>query len=84
MEKYILNNPKMHIWHHAKALPKHVRFGVNYGLTLSIRDYIFKTDHIPHNGKDIELGFTGDETFPKDFVNQELNPIFSKKREFYE
>ena len=80
MLKYVFNNPKMHIWHHAKELPKHVSFGVNYGLTLSLWDYIFKTNYIPHNGRDIELGFDGDETFPKDFINQELFPTFSKKR----
>lgn len=79
--KYIFNNPKMHIWHHAKGLPKHVRFGVNYGLTLSIWDYLFKTNYIPSNGKDIELGFSGDETFPKDFIKQELYPVFSKDKD---
>lgn len=77
--KYILNNPKMHIWHHAKKLPNNVRYGVNYGLTLSIWDYLFKTAHIPHNGRDIELGFENDETFPKDFIHQELYPIKFKK-----
>ncbi len=76
--KYILNNPKMHIWHHAKELPNHVKYGVNFGLTLSIWDYIFKTSYIPHNGKDIELGFIGDENFPKDFINQELYPLNKK------
>jgi sterol desaturase/sphingolipid hydroxylase (fatty acid hydroxylase superfamily) len=78
--KYIFNNPKMHIWHHAKTLPKHVSYGVNYGLTLSIWDYLFKTNYIPHSGKDIELGFSGDETFPKDFIKQELYPAFSKRK----
>ncbi|MEP5341707.1 MAG: sterol desaturase family protein [Algibacter sp.] len=77
--KYILNNPKMHIWHHAKKLPAHVRFGVNYGLTLSIWDYLFKTNYVPHNGRDIELGFKNDEQFPKDFIHQELYPKFSRK-----
>ena len=28
--RYLLNNPKMHIWHHAKELPN--RYGVNFGL----------------------------------------------------
>ncbi len=65
--KYIVNNPKMHIWHHAKGLPKHVRYGVNFGLTLSLWKYIFKTDFVPYNGRDIEFGFEGNETFPKDF-----------------
>lgn len=73
--KYIFNNPKMHIWHHAKVLPDHLSYGVNFGLTLSIWDYLFKTDYIPHNGRDIELGFDKDERFPKDFINQELYPF---------
>lgn len=76
--KYVFNNPKMHIWHHAKELPKHVRFGVNYGLTLSIWDYIFKTDYVPHSGRDIELGFEGDEQFPEHFLSQELYPLNKK------
>ncbi|WP_418512319.1 sterol desaturase family protein [Corallibacter sp.] len=78
--KYILNNPKMHIWHHAKELPKHVRYGVNFGLTLSLWDYIFKTNHVPHSGRNIELGFEGDEHFPKDFINQELYPLSKKNK----
>ncbi len=73
--KYILNNPKMHIWHHAKDLPKTVRYGINFGLTLSVWDYLFKTNYIPRNGRDIELGFDGDETFPKDFLSQEAYPL---------
>lgn len=78
--KYLFNNPKMHIWHHAKELPSHTNYGVNYGLTLSIWDYIFKTDYVPHDGRDIELGFEDDEKFPKDFVRQSVYPAFSKKR----
>jgi len=77
--KYIFNNPKMHIWHHAKVLPKHTKYGVNYGLSLSVWDYLFRTNHIPYNGRDIELGFSGDETFPKGFFKQELYPIKTKK-----
>jgi sterol desaturase/sphingolipid hydroxylase (fatty acid hydroxylase superfamily) len=76
--KYVLNNPKMHIWHHAKQLPKHLKYGMNYGITLSTWDYIFKTNYIPHSGRDIELGFHGDEHFPKDFINQELYPLNKK------
>lgn len=75
--KYIFNNPKMHIWHHAKVLPKG-SYGINFGLTLSVWDYIFGTDHIPYDGKDIELGFEGVEDFPEDFVRQQLNGIVGK------
>ncbi len=74
--KYIINNPKMHIWHHSKTLPK--KFGVNFGITLSLWDYLFKTNYIPHSGRDITLGFDGDEHFPKDFLSQELYPLSKK------
>lgn len=67
--KYLLNNPKMHIWHHAKTLPDG-SYGVNFGLTLSIWDYIFKTNYIPEDGKDVELGFSGDLNFPQNFMGQ--------------
>ncbi len=75
--KYIFNNPKMHIWHHSKKLP--VRYGVNFGLTLSVWDYLFKTNYVPKNGRDIELGFANDESFPQDFLQQEIYPIHLKK-----
>lgn len=77
--KYILNNPQMHIWHHAKDLPSQFRYGINFGISLSIWDYLFKTNYIPHSGRDIELGFPGDEQFPKDFVHQELYPVAKKE-----
>ncbi len=69
--KYIFNNPKMHIWHHAKTLPN--PYGVNFGISLSIWDYVFRTNYIPSDGHDIELGFQGDENFPPDFVHQNLS-----------
>lgn len=68
--KYIFNSPEMHIWHHAYELPKGFNYGINFGLTLSIWDYIFKTASIPHNGKNIRLGFPGIENFPDTFIEQ--------------
>lgn len=73
--KYILNNPQMHIWHHAKAMPENHQYGVNFGLTLSIWDYLFKTDYIPYDGQDIELGFDGVETFPQTFIGQSMHGL---------
>ncbi|PHQ28544.1 sterol desaturase family protein [Leeuwenhoekiella nanhaiensis] len=74
---YIFNNPRMHIWHHAKELPAQHRYGMNFGLTLSIWDYLFKTAYVPHSGKDIEIGFHGDEQFPEDFAGQVKYPFSS-------
>lgn len=66
--KYILNSPTMHIWHHAKDLP--IKSGVNFGISLSLWDYLFKTAYIPKSGRDIVLGFEDIESYPKDFVGQ--------------
>ncbi|HBB26746.1 MAG TPA: hypothetical protein DCZ59_10820, partial [Bacteroidetes bacterium] len=61
--KYLFNTPQMHIWHHAKHLPEGVK-GVNYGLTLSIWDWLFRTAYMPSSGRDIPLGFDDVEHYP--------------------
>lgn len=68
--KYLFNHPEMHIWHHSHDLPEDRRFGINFGLTLAIWDFIFGTAYIPHNGKEIKLGFPGVESFPDNFISQ--------------
>ena len=68
--KYLINNPKMHIWHHSKELPKNKQKGVNFGISLSVWDYMFKTAYIPHSGRDLKLGFEHVEKFPKSFFKQ--------------
>ena len=78
--KYIFNNPQMHIWHHAKWLPDDRRFGMNFGLTLSVWDYLFGTASIPSDGRDIELGFPGSEEFPADFLHQNLHGFGRRAR----
>ncbi len=77
--KILFNSPEMHIWHHAHELPQGFRYGVNFGITLAIWDYIFGTAHIPHDGRSVKLGFEGLEHFPKTFVEQNLHG-FSKNR----
>ena len=77
--KYVFNNPVMHIWHHAKQLPAEHAHGMNFGITLSVWDYLFKTAYIPHSGRDIELGFDEIETFPQTFLQQIRYPFRWKK-----
>ncbi len=67
--KYILNNPVMHLYHHAYDLPEG-KYGVNFGISLSLWDYIFKTNYIPEDSGTITLGFPGDDKFPQDFLGQ--------------
>jgi len=71
----------MHIWHHAYDIPEDRHYGVNFGITLSIWDYIFRTDYIPYDGRDIRLGFPGVEEFPHDFVGQNLHGIVPEHKE---
>jgi len=67
--KYLLNNPVMHLYHHSYVLPEG-KYGVNFGISLSLWDYIFKTNYIPEDSGTILLGFEGDEHFPKGFWKQ--------------
>jgi len=67
--KYLLNNPVMHLYHHAYALPKG-KFGVNFGISLSVWDYIFKTHYIPEDSGKIPLGFKEDAKVPTNFIGQ--------------
>ncbi len=67
--KYLLNNPVMHLYHHAYTIPEG-SYGVNFGISLSIWDYIFKTNYIPEDSGKITLGFPGDEELPKGFWGQ--------------
>ncbi len=78
--KYLFNNPQMHIWHHARDLPPEHRYGMNYGLTLSLWDYLFRTAYIPHNGRDIPLGFHDMKEFPKTFWGQFIYGFRRKKK----
>lgn len=71
--KYVFNNPVMHLWHHAKELPKGSH-GVNYGISLSLWDYLFGTAYIPNENANEPLGFEQVETFPKTFWQQLTYP----------
>lgn len=73
--KYILNNPKMHIWHHSRKLPEEHRYGVNFGLTLSLWDYLFRTAYVPEPREDLETGFENDDDFPEEFWEQVKYPF---------
>ncbi len=68
--RYILNNPVMHLYHHAFELPEDRPNGMNYGITLSIWDYLFGTNYVPEDSGKIRLGFPNIGQFPKRFWGQ--------------
>jgi sterol desaturase/sphingolipid hydroxylase (fatty acid hydroxylase superfamily) len=78
--RYLLNNPQMHAWHHVKSLPEGHPYGINFGISLSLWDYLFKTAYEPTDGANIELGYDHDEEMPKEFKAQFLFP-WTKKLE---
>lgn len=75
--RFLFNNPQMHIWHHAKQMPR--RYGANYGISLSVWDYLFGTAYMPQDGRDIELGFDEVENYPKSFRAQFVHPFQKEK-----
>ena len=68
---YILNNPKMHLYHHAYDAPAG---GQNFGIIFSLWDYLFGTAHVPEKACP-KIGFPGDEKVPKDFFGQLIWPL---------
>ena len=76
--KYVFNSPEMHLWHHSYELPKERRYGINFGLTLSMWDYIFGTAYQPHDQGNIRLGFPGVEHFPEAFHQQVSLGVLNK------
>jgi sterol desaturase/sphingolipid hydroxylase (fatty acid hydroxylase superfamily) len=68
--KYLFNNPVMHLWHHVYHLPEGRAHGINFGISLSIWDYLFGTASIPKDDAHIKLGYPGVEKMPTNFVGQ--------------
>ena len=70
---YILNHPRMHYWHH--VMPANDAPPLrNFGISLSIWDYLFGTALIPDEVPR-ELGFAGIDSFPGDPLRQSLLPL---------
>jgi sterol desaturase/sphingolipid hydroxylase (fatty acid hydroxylase superfamily) len=70
--KYVFNSPEMHIWHHDWPAEGPVLH--NFGVNLSLWDWIFGTAHLP-KAPPLRLGFEGVEDFPADAPRQVLWPL---------
>jgi len=78
--RYLINSPRMHVWHHMYALPENRHEGVNFGIPLSIWDWIFHTSYWPDKSQSPEqqpnrLGFPGIESFPRSLLGRLIYPI---------
>ena len=62
--RYVLNSPRMHVWHHDVVL--HGRGGQNFGVVFCLWDWLFGTAYLPTDKMQPEkLGFENMETFPR-------------------
>lgn len=70
--RYLLNSPRMHLWHH--HYDSDDKTAVNFGIIFSVWDWIFGTAKMPVEPPP-QIGFHGVDVFPKDFFGQEVWPL---------
>lgn len=78
--RYLLNSPRMHVWHHDYAWPADRPYGVNFGIALSIWDWLFGTAWWPDPNAATQqqpnrLGFHGIENFPRGILARFTYPL---------
>lgn len=83
--RYILNSPRMHVWHHDHDWPADRPKGVNFGIALSLWDWLFRTAYWPAptespNQQPSRLGFDNMEQFPRTFLGRLVYPISRRRR----
>jgi sterol desaturase/sphingolipid hydroxylase (fatty acid hydroxylase superfamily) len=71
--KYIINNPQLHIWHHAASVDP--QKNVNYGDAFCLWDYLFGTAYRPPEREHVSLGFEKVDQYPTTFVGQLFRPF---------
>jgi sterol desaturase/sphingolipid hydroxylase (fatty acid hydroxylase superfamily)/rhodanese-related sulfurtransferase len=73
--RYVLNSPRMHVWHHDLVL--HGRHGQNFAIIFSLWDWLFRTAFMPSTAAQPEqLGFDDIDTFPKSLWRRLLFPFW--------
>ncbi len=71
--RYLLNSPRMHVWHHDVILRG--EHGKNFGVVFSAWDWLFRTAYMPSAGQPERLGFEGQETFPSGLFGRLIYPL---------
>ena len=72
--RYVLNSSKMHVWHHDVEL--HGKGGQNFGIVLSVWDWLFGTAYWPNDKEQPErIGFAGMDNYPENLVGRFFWPV---------
>jgi sterol desaturase/sphingolipid hydroxylase (fatty acid hydroxylase superfamily) len=75
---YVLNNPRMHIWHHDQSSEGGA--AKNFGIVLSVWDHLFGTAYWPRARSPEQLGYPGMQEMPETFHGQVLWPLTRARR----
>jgi len=70
---YVLNTPRMHLWHHDQSSEGGV--AKNFGIVFSLWDYIFGTAYWPSERAPERLGYPGMEEMPATLHGEVLWPV---------
>jgi sterol desaturase/sphingolipid hydroxylase (fatty acid hydroxylase superfamily) len=86
--RYVLNSPRMHVWHHDREWPADRSHGVNFAVCFSAWDWLFGTAYWPSPEESPEqqprrLGFQGDDRYPQSLLGRFFFPmsrVFAKRK----
>jgi sterol desaturase/sphingolipid hydroxylase (fatty acid hydroxylase superfamily) len=71
--RYLINSPELHVWHHTH--PEAGPVDRNFGIALSLWDWLFGTAYAPPGKDPVRLGFEGIESYPQHLPGQVLAPF---------
>lgn len=70
---YLFNSPRMHLWHHDAS--DEGGTSKNFGIVLSLWDWLFGTAYWPRERAPARIGYAGDGELPADLPRQMLFPL---------
>jgi sterol desaturase/sphingolipid hydroxylase (fatty acid hydroxylase superfamily) len=68
----LFNSPRMHMWHHDAS--DEGGAAKNFGIVLSLWDYLFGTAYWPRERPPLRIGYEGDVEMPRDLPRQVAFP----------
>jgi sterol desaturase/sphingolipid hydroxylase (fatty acid hydroxylase superfamily) len=70
---YVLNSPRMHLWHHDQSSEGGA--AKNFGIVFSLWDHLFGTAYWPRDRSPQQLGYRGMEEMPASLSGELLWPL---------
>ena len=74
--RFVFNHPQMHRWHHAH--PDSGPPDRNFGILLSVWDWLFDTAYLPEGRTPHRYGFAGMERYPLNAAGRLIAPFYRR------